>query len=160
MFPEERTTGLGCIPERRNVSYQCTVTDTTNPPIGSTTWSGSAFQCPSIANQISLPHSQFSSRVSSTCGSLRATALETNGSNYVSQLSLTATSLLNGTTLSCSLSDTEIVSDVLVIGGESISPQSLQIIPTFTYSCSPSSWTTHSHPLLWIIPYCPLESTL
>ena len=124
VLPQERTTGLGCIPEGRNVSYQCTVTDTTNPPIGSTVWGGDAFQCPSTANQIRLPHSQFNSPVPLTCGSFSARAVGVDGINYVSQLSLTAASELNGTTLFCSLSDTEeeTVSDVLTIGGESTLP--------------------------------------
>ena len=118
VLPEERTTGLGCVPEGRTVSYQCTVTDTSNPPVASTVWGGSAFQCPSTSNQIRLPHSQFNSLVTSTCGSLRARAVGVNGSDFVSQLSLTATSELNGTTLTCSLSDTvESVSDILAIGG-------------------------------------------
>ena len=122
VLPEERTTGLGCIQVGRNVSYQCTVTDTSNPPIASTVWSGSAFQCPSTSNRISLSHSQFISMSTSTCGSLMAMALEVNGTNYVSQLILTATTELNGTTISCFLSGvTEIGSDELIIGGACIS---------------------------------------
>ena len=120
MLPEERTTGLGCIPEGRTVSYQCTVTDTTNPVIGSTVWTGSAFQCPGTSNQISLPHSQFSIGQGTpvACGSLIAMAMDVNGNNYTSQLSLSASTDLNGTTISCFLgSRTEVGSDVLITGG-------------------------------------------
>ena len=121
MLPQERTTGLGCIPEGRNVSYQCTVTDPTNPPIGLTVWLGSAFQCSGSSNQILLPHSQFAEQVAATCGSLKAMGVEVNESNYVSQLSFTAFLELNGTTLSCFLGGlTEIGTDVLVIGGKCI----------------------------------------
>ena len=105
MLPQERTTGLGCIPEGRTVSYQCTVTDPTNPPIGSTIWSGSAFQdqCPSASNQINIPHSQFNEMRTLSCGTLMGRAVEVDGSNFVSQLNLTASIELRGTTLLCSL---------------------------------------------------------
>ena len=60
VLPEERTTGLGCTPEGRTVSYQCTVTDPTNPPIGSTIWRGSAFSsCLESSLQIALVHSLY-----------------------------------------------------------------------------------------------------
>ena len=119
VLPEERTTGLGCITEGRNISYQCTVTDTSNPPIRSTVWSGSAFRCPGSANEINLPHGQFDELKMSglpSCGALRTTSLKVNGSNYESQLSLTAAFALNGTTISCSLGSlTE--EDTIIVGG-------------------------------------------
>ena len=119
-LPEERINELGCIPEGRNVSYQCTVVDPSS--IGSTVWSGSAFQCPVSANQINLPHGQFSELEmmgSPSCGTLRTTSLNVNGSNYISQLSLTATPELNGTGISCSFGNLA-KEDVITVGGNSI----------------------------------------
>ena len=111
VLPEERTTGLGCVPVGRTVSYQCIITDP-NPPTGITIWSGSC--------QISLQHSTFFEQGTETCGIgiFSAMALYVNGSNYVSQLTFNASIELNGTTVSCSLSlTTQISSDVLKIGG-------------------------------------------
>ena len=117
-LPEERTTGLGCIPVGRNISYQCTVNDTSDPLIGSTVWSGSAFHCPRTSNQISLLHIQFEDMKPGSCGTLRATALKVSGSNYVSQLNLTATNELNGKTLVCSLGGWAVIgSDNISVGG-------------------------------------------
>ena len=119
-LPEDRITGLGCIPERMNVSYQCTVVDTSS--IGSTVWSGSAFQCPDSSNQINLQHGQFSELEMGglpSCGTFRITSLRVNGSTYVSQLSLTATTELNGTTISCSFGNLA-KEDVITVGGNSI----------------------------------------
>ena len=118
MLPQERTTGLGCIPEGRSVSYQCTVSDPTNPPIGSTVWRSDALLCPGTSNRISLSHYQFTELEIPSCGPLRAKALGVNGTNYLSQLNLTGTTDLNGTTLSCLLSDlTKIGSDIITVGG-------------------------------------------
>ena len=117
-LPEERTTGLGCIPEGSTVSYQCTVSDTSNPLIGSTLWNGTAFHCPLSSNQINLPHIQFTNMLTASCGTLTATSLKVIGNNYVSQLSLTATMELNGRTLLCSLGGLAIIgSDVIPVGG-------------------------------------------
>ena len=98
----------------------CTVTDQSGPqPLGSTLWSGTAFHCPGFSDQISLPHSQFNTLVTSTCGSLRATAVGVNGTSYMSQLMFTATSELNGTTVTCSPSGmaARISQDVILVGG-------------------------------------------
>ena len=116
VLPEERTTGLGCIPERKNISYQCKVNDTTNRLTGSTIWSGSAFHCPLHSNQINLLHSQFSEMRSVLCGTLMARLVREDGSCYESQLSLTATTELNGTTISCSFGPLN-ESDSIVVGG-------------------------------------------
>ena len=114
-LPEEKIIGLGCIPEGSNISYQCTVVDTSS--IGSTVWSGSAFQCPDSSDQINLLHSQFSEVGGlPSCGTLQTTSLRVNGSNYVSQLSLTATTELNGTTISCSFGNLA-VDIVITVGG-------------------------------------------
>ena len=64
-MPVERTTGLGCIPEGKTVSYECTVTDPLDPPVASTVWLGTAFNCPSATdstnNRITLQHESFQS---------------------------------------------------------------------------------------------------
>ena len=93
--------------------------DTTNPPIGITIWMGSAFlnQCPENSDQITFSPSQFTEMMTVFCGTLKATPLYINGSNYVSQLSLRATTKLNGTTLSCSLGPRTIGDDVITVGG-------------------------------------------
>ena len=120
MLPQERTTGLGCIPEGRTVSYQCTVADTTNPLVGSTIWSGSAFhdQCPSSSNRINIPHIQFSEMRTFSCGTLMGRAVEVDGSNFVSQLNLTASIELKGSTLLCSLGGLSSVGmDNISVGG-------------------------------------------
>ena len=75
VLPQERTTGLGCIPEGRSVSYQCTST----VDGGITLWIGSAFTCP--AASIALIHSLFTQTggVSDSCGGLTAMSVGVNG---------------------------------------------------------------------------------
>ena len=120
VLPEERTIGQGCITAGKNISYQCTVTDPTEPPIGLTQWSGSAFKCSGTSDRIQLQHSEFHETMPTSCGSLRAMALEVEGNRYLSQLSFTASTELNGKNISCSLSDdmTVIGSDTLIVGGK------------------------------------------
>ena len=68
MLPEERTTGLGCIPELgRTVSYQCTVVDSSNPPIDVAIWIGNAISCP---EGVLLLHMRFQPGMNITCGNL------------------------------------------------------------------------------------------
>ena len=122
VLPEERTTGLGCIPEGRTVSYQCTVTDTTNPPIGSTIWLGSAFNCPSSSSQITLLHPEFVSGVSASCGGLTAMSVGVNGTEYTSRLTLTVTTDLNRRMINCTLSGSMLIgSDTIRVGGKCLS---------------------------------------
>lgn len=123
VLPVDRTTGQGCIPEGRNVSYVCTVIEISNVPIGSTVWLGTAFDCPSGSdtsnNRITLNHNQFlSGGTVGVCGDLSAMSIE--GENYTSRLILSATTGLNGTTIMCTLSgNTPVVgTDTFVIGGE------------------------------------------
>ena len=120
VLPEERTIGQGCITAGKNISYQCTVTDPTEPPIGLTIWSGSAFKCSGTSNKILLQHFRFLELMPTSCGSLSAMALEVDGNSYLSQLSFTAFTELNGKNISCSLSDdmTVIGSDTLIVGGK------------------------------------------
>ena len=121
-MPVERTTGLGCIPEGRLVRYECTVTDFNNPPVASTVWLGTAFNCPSDSvttnNQITLPNSRVR-RAAGACGRLFAMSIGFNENNYTSRLNLTATNDLNGMTVLCTLSRVnEVGNDTIKIGGE------------------------------------------
>ena len=121
VFPEERTTGLGCIPEGRTVSYQCTVTDTSDPPIGSTIWRGSAFMisgCIESSLQITLAHSSYEIGAIAVCGNLTAVSVGVSGTEYTSRLTLTATTELNGTVISCTLAGIVVIgSDTVYVGG-------------------------------------------
>ena len=120
--PQERTTGLGCIPEGRTVSYQCTVTDTSNPPIGTTVWGGSAGTCPGRYDEITLRHSAYGTNegAKGTCGNLSALSVNVSGSFYTSELTLTPTFMMNGSVISCSLSGNPPFGvDDLIVGGKS-----------------------------------------
>ncbi len=116
MLPVERTTGLGCVPEGRTVSYECTVTDDDGSRL--TIWRGSAFNCPSISSRIVLFHSLFDGE-SGSCGDLSAMSVGVSGNDYTSRLTLTATAGLNGTIIECTRSGSVVVgSDTLKTGGE------------------------------------------
>ena len=118
MLPEERTTELMCIPEGRTVSYQCTVIDSSNPPIDVTIWIGSAISC---SEGILLLHTRFRPGMNITCGNLTAMSVGVNGTEYTSRLTLTATAKLNGAMINCTLStsngDVLIGSDTIKVGG-------------------------------------------
>ena len=90
------------------VNYTCTVVDTSgNPPIGSSLWRGTAFNCPGSANRISLSHSLFNtSGVSGTCnnGAITAESVGVVDNCYTSRLMLTVSVGLNETTVECTLS--------------------------------------------------------
>ena len=113
-LPTERVTGLSCIPEGRNVSYQCTLLDDGD---GSTVWLGSAFTCPS-ANRITLPHFYYSIGAMGICGNFSAMSVNfTDGVEYSSRLTFTATAALNGTVIECTLSRRAFRNDTVKIGG-------------------------------------------
>ena len=116
MLPAERSTGLGCIPEGRTVSYNCTVTDTSDPPIGTTVWQGSAFT--RTMSEISFRHSSFEPNEMS-CGNLSAMSVGVNGNEYTSRLTLTATTELNRRNINCTLSSiVDVGSDPIKTGGK------------------------------------------
>ena len=117
ILPEERTTGLGCIPDGTTVNYECTVTDTFG--IASTVWQGSAFNCSgSPLNRISLLHSVYASGTSDTCGDLSAMSIGTDGTNYTSRLTVTANTGLDGTVIDCTISGVVLEgSDTIRVGG-------------------------------------------
>ncbi len=113
MLPVERTTGLGCIPEGRTVSYECTVNDDDGGR--STIWRGSAFNCTS--SRIFLSHPQF--EISEPCGDLSAMSVRISGDNYTSRLTLTATAGLNGRIIECTRSGSVVFgNDTLRTGSE------------------------------------------
>ena len=95
------------------MNYTCTVVDTTgNPPIGSSLWRGTAFNCPGLSNVISLGHSLFStSGASGTCtgGALTAESVGVVDNCYTSRLMVTVSSSLNETTVECTLSAVRVV---------------------------------------------------
>ena len=119
VLPEERTTGLGCIPEGKTVSYQCTVVGSLSPP-GSTVWLGSAFNCFDSSDLIVLHHFMYNTQTGArgSCGDLTAMSVGVNGTEYTSRLTLTATTELNGRMVNCTLNGVELIgSDTIKVQG-------------------------------------------
>ncbi|XP_064403761.1 uncharacterized protein LOC135349189 [Halichondria panicea] len=153
VLPVERTTGLGCIPEGRTVSYVCTVTDPLDPPVASTVWQGTALNCPSASdttnNRIILSHNQFQSGGNAgVCGGLSAMSIGFSRNEYTSRLILTASNELNGMTVICSLSGIFIAgNDTVIVGASSLPPLSVMVEVTssssFTFSWIPPSDTSN-----------------
>ena len=119
ILPEERTTGLGCIPDDTTVNYECTVMDSAVTPIGTTIWRGGAFSCSgSPPNAISLQHSGYVSGTLATCGDLSAISVGVVGTNYTSRLTVTANPGLDGTIIDCTISNVLVEgSDTIRVGG-------------------------------------------
>ena len=117
ILPEERTTGLGCIPDGTTVNYECTVMDSGR--IGSTAWRGSAFSCSgSPPNRINLLHSEYASGTNDSCGDLCAMSVGIDGTNYTSRLAVTAITGLNGTMINCTISGVVLEGfDTIRVGG-------------------------------------------
>ena len=123
MLPQEKTTELGCIPEGRTVSYQCTVVD--DEGSRNTVWLGSTFTCPSFFspanNQITLSHSDFSTPMGAmgSCGDFSAMSVNfTARVEYTSRLTFTANAALNGTVIECTRSSLfGVGNDTIKIGG-------------------------------------------
>ena len=104
------------------MNYTCTVVDPTSPPIASSFWRGTAFNCPGSFNGITLGHSLFntSGGASGTCnsGGLIAESVSVVDNCFTSRLMLTVSSALNGTTVECTLSGVRVVgSRTLLIAG-------------------------------------------
>ena len=104
------------------VNYTCTVVDTTgNPPLGSSVWRGTAFNCPTSSNVISLSHPLFSaSAASGTCtnGAITAENVGVVDNCFTSRLMVTASVGLNETTVECTLSGVRVVgSRTILIAG-------------------------------------------
>ena len=103
------------------MNYTCTIVDTSgNPPIGSTVWRGTAFNCPGSANVISLGHSSFniSGGTTGTCGAITAASVGVVDNCYTSRLMVNVSVGLNETTVECTLSAVRVVgsSTVLLTG--------------------------------------------
>ena len=105
------------------VNYTCTVVDTSgNPPIGSSAWRGTAFNCPRASNVISLGHSLFNSSigVTGTCtnGAITAESVGIVNTCFKSKLMVNVSSALNETTVECTLSGLRVVgSHTILIPG-------------------------------------------
>ena len=97
------------------VNYTCTVVDSTsNPPIGSSAWKGTAFNCPALL------HSQFNTALSETCtgGAITAESIGVVDNCYTSRLMVNVSPALNETTVECTLSGATVVgSRTLLIAG-------------------------------------------
>ena len=117
ILPLERTDGSSCVPEGNTVVYQCTVTDITMGGL-STIWRGSAFNC--SQNRIILVHIQYGMGITQSCsnGALVGEGIGNITNDYTSQLSVTANSDLNGTTIECVLTPSTVIgSDTILVGG-------------------------------------------
>ena len=105
------------------VNYTCTIVDTSgNPPIGSSLWRGTAFNCPGSGNVVSLGHSLFNSSagVTDTCnsGAITAESVGVVDNCYTSRLMVTVSPALNETTVECTLSGVRVVgSRTILIAG-------------------------------------------
>ena len=117
ILPEERTTGLGCIPDGTTVNYECTVMDSAG--IASTLWRAGAFSCSgSPPNAINLQHAGYVNGTNATCGDLSAMSVGVDGSNYTSRLTVTANTGLDGTMIDCTISNVVLEgSDTIRVGG-------------------------------------------
>ena len=104
------------------VNYTCTIVDTTgNPPLGSSVWRGTVFNCPTSSNEISLRNSLFStSGATDTCtgGAITAESVGVVDSCYTSRLMVTVSPALNETTVECTLSGVRVAgSHTILIAG-------------------------------------------
>ena len=116
ILPEERTTGLGCIPDGTTVNYQCTVMDDGSRV---TVWLVSAFNCSgSPPNALNLLHAAYTTETSATCGDLSGMSVGVDGTNYTSILTVTANTGLDGTLINCTRSTVLLVGyDAIRVGG-------------------------------------------
>ena len=102
------------------MNYTCTVVDTSNPPIGSTFWRGTAFNCPP-SDTISLSHSLFNTTgtsVSCAGGTITAESVGVVDNCFTSRLMVTVSPEVNETTVECTLSNARVVgSRTILIAG-------------------------------------------
>ena len=81
------------------LTYSCNIAGA-----GNTLWTGSAFNCPNISNEIILRHSQFLEGTSGTCNNGAICAKSTgftNGNCFSSELSVFVSTSFNGRTIEC-----------------------------------------------------------
>lgn len=90
-----------CVRPGDILTYECTIMGTLGD---STIWTGSAFSgCNN--NEVTLVHNRFTSlyrTVECTNGAIVGRSLSVEGNNYTSQLSITFTPDITGTTVKCS----------------------------------------------------------
>ena len=105
-----------CMQEGNAVNYECTVTDTYG--IGSTIWTGDAFKCVHISNQITLSHRWYDRYINLgqtfECGNFSAMGVDVNGSTYTSRLSFFGDIKLNGTVINCTFSNGMLIKTIIV----------------------------------------------
>lgn len=87
-----------CVCPGYNAIYECTAVGN-----GFTQWSGSAFQCQGLGNEIFLSHNNFNDGIRKECnnGAIVGHSLRVNGTCYTSQLTVYISANLNGTTIDC-----------------------------------------------------------
>ena len=83
------------------ISYECAIVGG-----GATLWRGSAFNCPSMSNEIVLRHAQFKSAVRDcndeiVAYSVGTVTLDNNLKCYVSRLNVTVNDEMRNTTIQC-----------------------------------------------------------
>lgn len=95
--------------------YECT----TVGPI-STTWRGTAFDCPGMGNEILLRHTQFmepgGTRVSCNNGNIMAMSVRVENNQYTSLLNVTYNPALNGTTVMCVHNNDMVIGESIIPG--------------------------------------------
>ena len=92
------TPNINCACPGEEVTFTCTVVGG-----GITVWSGTAFDCSSGTNDISLSHTRFMEGISKSCngGATVATSLGVTNDRYTSQLRVQVSSDLNSRTVQC-----------------------------------------------------------
>ena len=125
-LPPQRDTGLGCFREGEVVNYTCTVVDTDSGSgiVGSTRWTGTAFDCVnrSPQNAIHLFNADFATvqGASGDCnnGAIVARSVGVDGDEYTSVLTINVSSSFDGQTVSCGLQGESLIgNDTLQVGG-------------------------------------------
>ena len=91
-----------CVCSGYDVTFECTVFGG-----GFTVWRGSAFNCPLSLNEILLSHSNFEDGTVRTCnnGAIAGHSVRVMDNFYTSQLVISFTSGLDGTTIECTHED-------------------------------------------------------
>ena len=119
---EPLTTSIVCLQAGSTFNHECTVSDWPSNPLGSTIWTGNAFNCSDSINHIQLPHSSYDheSGVTSACGDFSAMSVSVQETEYTSRLTFLGNSaLLNGTAINCTKSGTMLVETVMIkVGGK------------------------------------------
>ena len=88
------------------LTFSCTTVG-----LGTTIWTGTAFDCSNTGNQITLHNIQFASGTFGTCNdgriSARGIKVESDGDRHTSQLNVTVLSALNETSIECQYNDAD-----------------------------------------------------